>query len=573
MTSHEDNSSVSSSRTGGQTLTKTAHEGTGTVASPATATISGSHSGSSVGAGASKDGGVQGVPAAMRMVTSGRPARGIKTVLSSELEPVTEIPGEDGLDDTDDVLGVARGGPPRTPRRQSRSHRRRSSSGASSTTHASILEESGSGGEGTEEERGESSQGDDRYEEESQPPAGLVLELRVSAPLICVLLVHDHSTDRRGSDLIGAAVGDGSGLRGASAQKVTEDGTKAGVEGALVLAEICGLRIEYRDTIGGGDGSTIGGASVGQNSRAGGGGYSDVPTVRVAGVCATRQQEYEQQTSGFFTRQAALDHDVFPEHANDTIRRSGTCLYNLCLVAASFRVKDMHQRVTADAAFSNLLSSIDPSQPPTLPPLLMPAKHAIRVTYKPAKAENAEDNGGSRGDSDGRSESRTEVTLGGLWANWNPETIAALSIFAYGMYGNSDGGARGDNRSDGGEDGASGNVEDSGADGERGMKSAQRSPSRATADDMFASSSSARKQAGAAVDERTAACKSSGTGGVKTGQARDSELASVEAGTRGGVVVVTLGGISLWLNKEVHGRRLALLQAGESTVSANAFQL
>lgn len=504
----------------------------------------------------------------MRMATSGRHGRGIKTVLSAELEPVPEIPGEDVLDDTDDVVGVGRGAPPRTPRRQSRSHRRRSSSSASSTTHASIIEESGSGGEGTVEERDGEGQDEERYEEESQPPAGLVVEVRVSAPLVCVLLVHDHSTEHHGRDVLDAGAGGGTGSPGAPAQRGLGAGTEGVVEGALVLAEICGLRMEYRGTIGAGGGGA--GGSVRQRRSASEGMINNLLTAGVPDAGAAQRQGLDQETSRFSSTPEASDHDLFPEREADGM--GSTCPYNFCLIAASFRVKDMHQRVTADPCFSYLLSSTDPSPPSTQPSLLPPVQDAVRVIYMPARTDSGEGSGGNGGDGDAQLESRTDVTLGGVWANWNPETVAALSIFAYGMYGISDGGAGTDSQGDSGGLEAPGNT-DGRVGNERGMNKDERSSSRAHAVDDSASVSSAPGEAGAAVGEEATTCKGSGTADVDAGEAGGPELASVEAGTRRGVIVVAVGRVSLWLNKEVHGRRLALLEAEESTVSAEMSHL
>ncbi|CAN0549958.1 unnamed protein product, partial [Ectocarpus sp. 12 AP-2014] len=44
-----------------------------------------------------------------------------------------------------------------------------------------------------------------------------------------------------------------------------------------------------------------------------------------------------------------------------------------------------------------------------------------------------------------------------------------------------------------------------------------------------------------------------------------AEPASAEKGRRGGAIIVKVKRVSLWLNKEVHGRRLLLLEARESS--------
>lgn len=494
---------------------------------------------SGVASGESDDGSSVATRAAM----SARPGRGIKTVLSSELEPVTEIPGEAGLDDPDDVPGVGRGATPRTPRRHSRNHRRRSSSSASSVTPASILEESGIGVEPTGKTRDGDDEDDSGYEEPSQLPAGLVLEVGVSAPLICVLLVHDDNADG-GSDVLDPDV------------KGTGDGKEAAIEGALVLVEISGLRVDYKDNIGGSNGYDEGGS--GESLRHG---------SHRSLMIGTRETNHPIAAGGDEFARAASNRDPFAEDVIDEIGNCSTSPYKLCLTAAAFRVKDMHQRVTSDAGFSYLLSSTDPCRVSTsTAPLLLPAQDTVRITYTPAKVYKVEKSDRISAVEDEGSESRTEVSLEGVWANWNPETVAALSIFAYGMYGNRNTPARSASQRRGGGGDPPSTAECGEVDGEHGMGGAGQSSS--TGEDVEPSASGPPRPHPAASPMREEPEKSTGTSavGVEAGGA-ETELAAAEAGSRGGKIVVEVKRLSMWLNKEVHGRRFVLLEAEKTTVS------
>lgn len=431
--------------------------------------------------------------------------RVIKTVLSLDLDPVTEIPGEGpGESEEDwDVGGRPFGsGNVRGPRRSSGS--RRSSRGCSSTIiQSSEVGEGGgetsvagvSGGEhGVIVEEGEDCCG--------EVVGGLVVEVRVSAPVICVLLVHDEEvgSDYDGDEEISRSsyAGDEAGFLpgdndviGSSMQpdegrvKVAKGRQDGLVDGALLLLEISGLRVEYRDTLGGGQAGGVGGSIEGieNGTRRGG------PTV---------------------------------------VRHN----HNFCLTAASFAAKDVYQRVGNE--YSYMLSSRDPLSSITMVGISgggsasgcgseasqgvkSPSRtddNAIRITRTLSKGGDIESGVVARS---------TVIAIGGIWANWNPETVAALSIFAYGMYGHR---GNGDNSGDGGKI-------DPGVRVQSSLEASDR--------DMLGD--------GASMSEAVRV-----VGGGSTG-------------TPGGVVVVEIKRVSLWLNKEVHGRRLLLFEAGDSTVS------
>lgn len=464
--------------------------------------------------------------------------RAIKTVLSSELEPVTEVPGEGpGEPEEGEWDGAAGGvGTPRSSRRNSgsRRHLRRRSSSGSRSFHGPIFEQGEVGGSGVGE--GAKQEGLNQSEEDVVTEVeGLTLEVRVSAPVICVLLVHDN--DRGSHDQVSAAVVtddaaplpvatfDESNASGASdvLPTIKDSGDRLGacarngaggsggaVEGALVLVEIYGLGVEYRDIIGGGDGV----------------GHTVERRVSVA------------------DREAACNIDSNP-------LAHSAC----CLTVASFRVQDMHQQ--AGDEFSYLLSSSPPpivqtrqsgggSEDGALPTeasadgLQMgksAAENSVKITVEFARR------GVEKGGVGGKP-SNTVVSLAGLWANWNPETVAALSIFAYGMYGN---GMRGSEQADGG--GHSPSVPTPQGDavirevGGQGLE-----PFTSTA---------ARGRHVVDADR--------GARGVAPGETAVSE--GNDKRTLGGRLVVEVKQISLWLNKEVFGRRLLLLEAGESQVS------
>lgn len=490
--------------------------------------------------------------------------RVIKTVLSLDLDPVTEIPGE-GPSESQEDWDV--GGRPfgsenvRGPRKSSgsrRSSRGRTGSGSTIMQSSEVEEEGGeatvaaaSGGEhGVPVEEGEAEEGDDCCVEVA---GGLEIEVRVSAPVICVLLVHDEEAgsdcDRggvrsrssfarvisRGGAGFPPGETAGNGVIGSSIQQVEtgedqlkvdtagKEGSGEGrenglVDGALVLLEISGLRVEYRDTLGGGQagrGTGAGEVGIGQVGGLTGGveNGSSLSREGVGGPAAVR-----------------LDHDF-------------------CLTAASFTVKDVYQRVGNE--YSYMLSSRDPLSsmsmveklgggsasgwvPEASQGVSSPSRTgdvAIRITR--ALSRGGEKEGGAAVAVATRS---TVVALGGVWANWNPETVAALSIFAYGMYGH---------RENGDNNGAGDKI-DPGA--------RVRSPSEASghlARDVPGDGDSG----GSAV----------GGGASMQGAARVEGGEST--GTPGGVVVVEIKRVSLWLNKEVHGRRLLFFEAGDSTVS------
>lgn len=428
--------------------------------------------------------------------------RVIKTVLSLDLDPVTEIPGEgpgESEEDWDVGGGPFGSGNVRGPRRSSGS--RRSSRGCSATiVQSREVEEGGgeasvaavSGGEhGVMVEEGEDCC--------CEVVGGLAVEVRVSAPVICVLLVHDEegSSDcdgggeRSRSSFAGGGAGfppgetAGNDVIGSEDGQVNVDTAAKGiqdglVDGALVLLEISGLRVEYRDTLGGGQAGRVGGSMEGVENG---------------------------------TRRGA---PAVIRHSHD-----------FCLTAASFAIKDVYQRVGNE--YSYMLSSSDTLSSITMrdvsgggsasgwvPEASQGVKSPSRTGDVAVRITRALSRGG---DSDGGAVARsTVVALGSVWANWNPETVAALSIFAYGMYGHRE---NGDNTGDGGKVVPGVGVRSSAEETER---------------DMLGD--------GAARVE----------GGDSTG-------------TPGGVVVVKIKRVSLWLNKEVHGRRLLFFEAGDSTVS------
>ncbi|CAN0549951.1 unnamed protein product, partial [Ectocarpus sp. 12 AP-2014] len=131
-------------------------------------------------------------------------------------------------------------------------------------------------------------------------------------------------------------------------------------EGALVLLEICGLEVDYRDAVGG-DGQSSDGRAI-------------------ADADATKQED----------RNPAVEPPSKgdPPGADANGDHDSPCKF--CLSVSSFRVKDMHQRVTGDAGFSYLLSSQDPSSSASLP-LLLPEEEALRITYHTLAEKRAGD--------------------------------------------------------------------------------------------------------------------------------------------------------------------------------------
>lgn len=485
--------------------------------------------------------------------------RGIKTVLSSELESVTEVPGEGPGEPEEGEWDGAAGGmvTPRTPRRNSssRRHRRRRSSSGSSSLHGPIIEQGEGGvGEGAKQEGVNPSTAAD-VEPEAE---GLTLRVRVSAPVICVLLVHDN--DSRGSrgqasspavvtgdgtrqpaaTLEGGAVGtvgavgrtsdvssgveeDGGDRLGASTRNGTRERPEE-VDGALVVVEINGLGVEYRDIIGGG------GDGVRQTAI-----ESRVVAVADGGGAASPPLAARNNT----------EHDQPATH-------HGWC----CVTAASFGVKDMHQQ--AGDAFSYLLSSSPPpivqtgqggagTEDGVLPTKEAPAD-GLLPTEKSATENSAKITvefarpGAEKGGA-GAKPCSTVVSLAGLWANWNPETVAALSIFAYGMYGN---GIRGGGQAEGG-------GHSSTTPTRQGDNAVAGEP-----DGQGSADSSTTTTKGRHVDTDR------GGGGVSQREAAVAE--GTDTRQLGGNLVVEVKRVSLWLNKEVYGRRLLLLEAGESEV-------
>ena len=503
--------------------------------------------------------------------------RGISTVLTLDLDPVAEIPGE-GTGEVD-VGGPLPGG---ATRRSSGTGGRRSSKGRSSsgssgliavllegttpgadgavegggTAEGGLLQEKGSGGE--EEEDGENR--GDGFD-------GLAVDVRVSAPVILVLLVHDEvvsassgsssSSSNSGDDEDGVRLWsqtplpppeviaegavppvdetagrgevEGSVLRRAETEEERGEGVIGGtmgaareggdeVDGALVLIEISGLQVEYRDVVG----ATTAGGDEG-NAR---------------GQAEDADNLVSRGDAGDAAAAVAVEgHN--PE---------------LCISAASFRVKDMHQR--AGDAFSCLLSSSAPPPLSTPPSALedgpgrssrdgtmsQMSNAAVRVTCALPKRGHPSDGGGGGAET---SRFLASVALGGLWANWNPETIAALSIFAVGVYGRKD-------------------VDDDDAIGDKGVDSVRSGSGRVgSASKGFGALGQKEQSAATGVDDDRAGSES----GISSSKSARTSGNSV--GTPGGVIVVSIRQVSLWLNKEIHGRRLLLAEAGASTVSGD----
>lgn len=532
-----------------------------------------------------------------------RGRRSIPTVLSSELEPVTEIPGE-GLCDSDDDWEGGRGSP-RPVRRNSgggngcpggRSHRRRRSSSGSSSHRVCVVEEEVEGG-GARGGREEGCNGEERGEDEEEDedsyyveqPVGLAVEVRVSAPVICVLLVHDRSGDNSEGSVSAAEaaaeaegavspdknavlpaellagytpdfVADGDdrvpgGTPPVPAGDITDGKCAADIptgnegdlgEGALVLVEVYGLGMEYRDIGGGGGGDT---------DRI----ELDTQNMRKAASAAARATRRTRVGGG-----------------GGGSQQPTTMSSRFSLTAVSFRVKDMFQQ--GGDPFSYLLSStappslLRPSGTGNLPGrggACLPGATAVSEVPTPLAgwtplAENAlnitrafSENGAGGGGGDGGDggggggdglRSRTTITVGGVWANWNPETVAALSIFAYGMYGNgriSGRGSDGRTHDSGGIGGGDGRGNGGGGGG--GVEGSP--PARVGPGDSAVGGFYVVGGGPCAPPETAEGCV------VEDDVARES-----------GVVVVEVKRLSLWLNKEVHGRRLLLLEAGESSV-------
>lgn len=374
----------------------------------------------------------------------------ISTVLSSDLEPVTEIPGESGdldhlgVGEKDGNSSIIIGGGGGAPRRRSFNlGRRRSSSGSGSfsrVTEEAVATElvkdnsnnQSASGDRSEDEVGSEMRGLDGSDEgearnsDEVPvrPVGIAIEVRILAPMISVLLVHDDKVSSSSAVAQGVVVRDArtdsilqssslganvelgarseqarvGGTDGSSAPALSsdEDGGDRAVEGALLLLEIHGLEVNCR------------GSSGDRNGVDAGEGAGSIDEKSGEGSTMAYEAERPQFT----------------------------------LTIVSFCVHDRHQRV--GKTFSYLLSSSAPSwneqeamcgnDTQRVERIRTPAsavamvageavEAAVRITYAVA---------------DGRGPSKTVASLAGVWANWNPETVAALSIFAYGMYGTKD---------------------------------------------------------------------------------------------------------------------------------------
>lgn len=501
------------------------------------------------------------------------------------------------------VIGVGGGvGTPRdaTPRRRNgsaagRRHRRRRSSSGSGA-YAGIAEQALKGdGDAGEDERGrERSEGDGGELEGERP--GLAVEVRISAPVISVLLVHDDrlsssplvfsasslsaafapesAADHPGrtgitegrtttiATIVDADTDDGKKVEGSTADKGNERGRR--MDGALVLVEIEGLGLYCR--------ASPGRASIADGD--GGGGGDCVEAAIGDGPVPTKPQ--------------------------------------YVLTATSFHVEDMHQQ--AGKEFACLLSSKQPLPSPRLhteavagpPPEPDPvplcasdyatASEAVRITHAIPRQ------GASR-------PSKTVVSLARVWANWNPETIAALSMFLYGMYGNWGTRGRGGDNHDkeaAGEEERVGErwlnvntttpkVGKGGVGQETEGTGRVGSPPVTSSDPAIATSrpgskglevgvgSNGRSEKGeeaASVPPTSAGARSPLRRSARAPVARDSvnpaaATAPVGDGAgkvkRAGVVVVEIKRASLWLNKEFHGRRLLLLEVADSKVLVFSF--
>lgn len=487
--------------------------------------------------------------------------RGIKSLLSAELEPVTEVPGEEpggklGETEWDVVAGQVTSSTPRPSSWKRQISRRRSGSGSRGVP-GSILEDARTGVDGRGEdgevigdqigveeavealqEAGREVGTDDGCRDDGQPetPAGLYVELRVSAPVICVLLVHDKGdVDARTHEKLPAFASaiEEDGVSGNDAERGhvlrssppmhdgkhhrPEDDTcerAEMVEGALVLVEILGLEVKYQDVLGGG----------------GGGGGADRADHNFLGTSRDNAHGSDEPVM---------------QRLCDAKNHTPTTPHQFCLTARSYRVTDMYQQ--AGRSFSYLLSSTAP-----IPVLVnssgddgsqvQHAQNAVRFTYALA----AKDSGGSSA----VAASKAIVSLGGIWANWNPETIAALSIFAHGMYGSTP-------SSDGVHGSESSPEKDGeGAEGIDDYSGIAEGPS------------SGRSSASSSV-EILSPEKAGQMGVHRTRCDRDDGKRSggtVSKGTRYVGVIIEVQQLSLWLNKEAHGRELLLLEAGYSKV-------
>lgn len=470
------------------------------------------------------------------------------------------------------------------------------------------------GGDGREEGGGDDD--DDEGVYYAQQPVGLVVEVRVSAPVICVFLVHDRSggngSSKRPASAASAAggvapetnanssvellardaaasVGDGGGRdrggsppvptgditdeqlgRGASGNPTADEGDLG--EGALVLLEVCGLGVEYRDT-GGGD---SGGGDIHRIELG-------TPAVGNATATAAAARAVYRTRGGGGGEDGGVSGDDGRGGGGGVgggRQRPATTSSRFSLTAASFRVKDMFQK--GGDAFSYLLSSTAP--PPFSPPgrtgkrsdgggggclpeenvvsgapaaAAAPTEDALRVTRAFSEKGGAGDDRGPT--------SRTTITLGGMWANWNPETVAALSIFAYGMYGN--GGISGRGTGSESHDSADPGGEGIGCVGEeRGIGGGEDGGGRGGEE----AEESCAKEGPGSSSASVGGSSGEGGGVAPPKKAGDGCAAEDEPAREGGVVVVEVKRLSLWLNKEVHGRRLLLLEAGTSSVRLRA---
>ncbi|CAM9624951.1 unnamed protein product, partial [Sphacelaria rigidula] len=450
--------------------------------------------------------------------------RRLATVLSTELEPVTEIPGETDLGfDSADLDSVVSGnagvrGGCTTPRRRnsaggSQRHRRRPSTPDSCNPYGIISQErfdegvegkgTHAGGAGRDAEQDDESYSE--FDRQTAAAVGLTVEVRICAPAISVLLVHDvgsmHSSGSGGSI---SAKGEQSGLeehgvRDAKAEadgladvggsrrddidvktQTEEGGHRGAAEGALALVEIHGLGVEYQRCSGG--------------------------------------EDLKEEKDTLLQSAPGQPQNQTPQFV---------------LKVVSFHVEDMYQQ--AGDEFSWMLSS----KPPPSGLSAVPQPESVGDTDKQAvRVTHVIPDPGTVGPV------KTIVSLSGVWANWNPETIAALSIFAHGLYG-----MRGEQRLDSG--GGGGGREDVTSEGARATDQH---------DGGFLASVPAAALLASpelpVTEQRrhSAAAMADGRAGARVNSKRDS------------VIVVEIRRVSLWLNKEIDDRRLLLLKAADSTV-------
>ncbi|CAM9213516.1 unnamed protein product [Discosporangium mesarthrocarpum] len=196
----------------------------------------------------------------------------------------------------------------------------------------------------------------------------------------------------------------------------------------------------------------------------------------------------------------------------------------LSLCASSLCVEDMYQGGGQGLRYMVSCPEPPPGHDPDSDPASMAASGvstlgkvdedgctgtALNVTYT-AYSSGGNSDTLSGGRVVGGPGSRTEVVLGGLWVNWNPETIAALSIFVHGMSG----------------------------DGSPNLTTLAQPVAPAAAE--------------VAIRDEVVERGKGGTGGMEE--------------VKSSIVGIHTAKLRVWLNKEVAGRRMVVLDAGNTYV-------